>query len=111
MFYGSAGNLILHAPIVGMATTPTGHGYWLAAADGGVFTYGDAVFYGSAGNAKLHAPIVGIALQRPRLLARTRARGHPTYGETFSGETKPAQPAAAIAASPFGGFVRTQGDG
>jgi hypothetical protein len=36
-------------------------GYWLAAADGGVFTFGDARFYGSMGGAPLNAPIVGIA--------------------------------------------------
>jgi hypothetical protein len=30
-----------------MAPTPTGHGYWLVAADGGIFTYGDAHFLGS----------------------------------------------------------------
>jgi hypothetical protein len=32
---------------VGMAATPTGKGYWLVAADGGIFTFGDAVFAGS----------------------------------------------------------------
>ena len=42
----------LNAPIVGMATTPDGGGYWLVASDGGVFTFGDAGFYGSTGNFK-----------------------------------------------------------
>ena len=32
-----------------MATTSTGHGYWLVATDGGIFNYGDAGFFGSAG--------------------------------------------------------------
>ena len=32
-----------------MAATPDGGGYWLVAADGGIFTYGDAGFYGSTG--------------------------------------------------------------
>lgn len=36
-----------NAPIVGMAATPTGKGYWLVAADGGVFSFGDAAFFGS----------------------------------------------------------------
>jgi len=36
-----------NAPIVGMAATPTGKGYWLVGADGGVFTFGDAVFFGN----------------------------------------------------------------
>jgi hypothetical protein len=31
-----------------MAGTADGNGYWMAAADGGVFSYGDAGFYGSA---------------------------------------------------------------
>jgi hypothetical protein len=30
-----------------MAATPNGGGYWLVAADGGVFTYGNAHFYGA----------------------------------------------------------------
>lgn len=36
-----------NAPITGIAVTPTGKGYYLVAADGGVFTFGDAVFYGN----------------------------------------------------------------
>jgi hypothetical protein len=51
----------LNAPIVGIASTPTGKGYWLAAADGGVFTFGDAPFYGSEGGKPLNKPIVGIS--------------------------------------------------
>ena len=34
------------AGIVGIAPTTTGNGYWLAAADGGVFAYGGATFHG-----------------------------------------------------------------
>ncbi len=50
----------LNKPIVGMATTGGGDGYWLVASDGGVFSYGDAQFWGSAGSMHLNAPIVGI---------------------------------------------------
>jgi hypothetical protein len=32
-----------------MASTPDGGGYWLVAADGGIFSYGNATFYGSTG--------------------------------------------------------------
>ena len=39
----------LDAPIVGMAATPSGNGYWEVASDGGVFTFGDAPFSGSRG--------------------------------------------------------------
>jgi beta-lactamase class A len=66
--YGSAAAAVpgsslpgLNAPIVGIAPTPDGGLYWLAAADGGVFTFGDARFTGSLGAVTLNAPIVGIA--------------------------------------------------
>ncbi|KJF15476.1 fibronectin type III domain protein [Acidithrix ferrooxidans] len=35
-------------------------GYWLVAADGGVFSFGDANFYGSMGGRTLNKPVVGI---------------------------------------------------
>ena len=60
-FEGSAGGLALTKPIVGMAATPDGGGYWLVASDGGVFSYGDAPFEGSAGGLALTKPIVGMA--------------------------------------------------
>ena len=41
-----------------MAATPSGTGYWLVAADGGIFTFGYAPFVGSAAGAPLDAPIV-----------------------------------------------------
>ena len=43
------GAMHLNDPIVGMAATPDGKGYWLVASDGGIFTFGDAPFYGSTG--------------------------------------------------------------
>jgi hypothetical protein len=49
------------APAVAIATTPSGQGDWVAAADGGVFTSGDAGFYGSAGDVALNQPVVGMA--------------------------------------------------
>ena len=44
-----------------MAPTPDGHGYWLVASDGGIFSYGDAQFSGSTGSIALNKPIVGMA--------------------------------------------------
>ena len=45
-----------------MVPTPDGLGYWLVAADGGVFTFGDAAFYGSLPGIGVHvSDIVGIA--------------------------------------------------
>jgi len=48
---------------VGLAPSAGGHGYWLAQAGGGVFSYGDAHFYGSLPGEGIvpTAPIVGIA--------------------------------------------------
>jgi len=41
--------------------SPTGKGYWLAASDGGIFSYGNATFLGSTGGISLNKPIVGAA--------------------------------------------------
>ncbi len=59
--FGPATGLRLNAGFVGIAATPSGRGYWVAASDGGVFTFGDAHFLGSVGGDHLAAPIVGIA--------------------------------------------------
>ena len=42
-------------------TPRNGLGYWLAAADGGVFAFGDAQFYGSMGGQPLNQPVVAVA--------------------------------------------------
>ena len=51
----------LNQPVVGMAATPDGGGYWLDAADGGIFTFGNAQFWGSTGSLHLNQPVVGMA--------------------------------------------------
>ncbi len=51
----------LNKPIVGMAATLNGLGYWLVASDGGIFSYGNAAFLGSRGGQPLNKPIVGMA--------------------------------------------------
>ena len=40
----------INEPIVGMAPTHDGQGYWLVASDGGIFAFGDAAFEGSLGS-------------------------------------------------------------
>ncbi len=50
-----------NAPLVGAAVDPSSGGYWLVAADGGVFSFGDAGFYGSMGGTVLNRPVVGMA--------------------------------------------------
>src|ERR1019366_5603451 len=37
-----------YEPLSGIQSTPDGKGYWLSAADGGVFSFGDAGFYGAS---------------------------------------------------------------
>jgi len=59
-FQGSAGNIRLTRPVVGMAVDPSTGGYWLVASDGGVFSF-NAPFYGSTGSIRLNRPIVGMA--------------------------------------------------
>jgi hypothetical protein len=47
--------------VVGMSV-PTSGGYYLVAADGGIFSYPSSLpFYGSTGSIKLNKPIVGMA--------------------------------------------------
>ncbi len=53
---------MLNKPIVSMVATPDAKGYWLVAADGGVFTFGDAGFYGSTAAKVLNKPIVSMAV-------------------------------------------------
>ncbi|EQD33457.1 hypothetical protein B1A_19028, partial [mine drainage metagenome] len=60
-YYGSTGAMTLNKPIVGMASTPDGKGYWLVASDGGIFSFGDATYFGSAAGTPVSAPVVGIA--------------------------------------------------
>ena len=48
-------------PVTGIASTTDSGGYWQVAADGSVYTSGDAGFYGSLAGDALNAPIVGIA--------------------------------------------------
>lgn len=54
---GDASALTLNDPMTDLAVHPSGNGYWLAAQDGGVFTYGPGIsFYGS-----LPGPWVNLA--------------------------------------------------
>jgi len=63
----SGSGLNVAAPIVGMAATPDGGGYWLVAADGGIFSFGRATFHGS--------PAGSLTRQHGVALARTNDGG------------------------------------
>ena len=43
-----------------VAVLADGSGYWLAASNGGVFTFGNATFYGSMAGQTLKSPVIGI---------------------------------------------------
>ena len=51
----------LNKPVVGIAATADGGGYWLVAGDGGVFNFGNAQFHGSMAGRPLNASMVGMA--------------------------------------------------
>jgi hypothetical protein len=50
----------LTTPVTGMASTPSGGGYWLVNSQGGVTGHGDAQGYGSMAGHQLNAPIEHI---------------------------------------------------
>lgn len=50
---------------VSVCRTPNGQGYWIAASDGGIFSFGNAAFYGSMGGQALNSPVVGM-VARPQ---------------------------------------------
>ena len=107
----------LNAPVVALAFTPDGGGSWQAAADGGVFTCGDAGFYGSAGALPLAAPVVAMAATPDgRGYWLTAADGGVfSYGDaSFYGSATafPHAPIVSITATPDGrGYWLTAADG
>jgi hypothetical protein len=96
-------------PIVGMRPTPSGNGYWLTAADGGIFTFGDAHFHGSTGARRLPRPIVGMAatLSGHGYSLAASNGGVFTFGDAqFHGSA-----AAKALPRPIAGIVRSSGSG
>src|ERR1700730_8732639 len=107
----------LAAPIVGMAGTPSGGGYFLVGADGGVFTFGDAVFRGSMGGRALAAPIVGIAVTPSGsgyYLVGADGGGFAFGDAVFRGSMGGralAAPIVGMAVTPRGGYFLVASDG
>ena len=96
----------LNAPIVGIAAAANWRGYWLAAADGGVFAFGDATFGGSLAGTHFNAPVVGISVDPStggyRLVGADGgvfAYGAPFYG---SHGLRGPGPVTGIASEPYG---------
>ncbi len=100
------------------ASAPRAPGYWLAAADGGVFAYGAAPFHGSAGGLHLDRPVVGAAATPNGngywLVAADGgvfAFGDARYLGSMAGHTL-SSPIVAIAATPDGhGYWLVAADG
>jgi SpoIID/LytB domain protein len=62
-YYGPAtlGSLPGGTSLVGDQPSGGVGGYWVNAADGGIFSFGDAQFYGSTGGMRLNQPVVAMA--------------------------------------------------
>ena len=117
VYLGDLSATLLNQPIVGMAQTADGGGYWLVAADGGIFAFGDAGFYGSTGNLTLNKPIVGMAATpdgKGYWLVASDG-GIFAFGDAaFYGSMGGAplnQPIVGMAASPAGGYWLVASDG
>ena len=57
-YHGGSGQV--PAPVVSMASTPSGNGYWLLSANGRVTPFGDATFLGSTESMRLNKPVVRL---------------------------------------------------
>jgi hypothetical protein len=62
----------LNAPVVGIAATHDGAGYWEVASDGGIFAFGDAHYYGSV----KYTPPTNAAFYAKRILANSNISEH-----------------------------------
>ena len=104
--------------VVGATGGSTGAGYWLAAADGGVFAFGDAVYAGGLGAGPLNAPIVAMAATPTGLGYWLFASdgGVFAFGDApflgSLGATRLNQPIVSASATPSGaGYVLVARDG
>ncbi|MGH8973945.1 MAG: hypothetical protein ACRD0C_12175, partial [Acidimicrobiia bacterium] len=59
-FFGSTGSVKLAQPVMGIAPTANGAGYWMVARDGGIFSFGDAGFFGSLPGSKVPGPAAAV---------------------------------------------------
>ena len=88
-----------------MAPTPTGHGYWLVAADGGIFAFGDAAFAGSMGGSPLASPVVAMGAVGPGAYRLVAADGGVfCFGASFAGSAVGhlARAASVLSTTPSG---------
>ena len=83
--------------------------YWLAASDGGIFTYRGRQFYGSTGSIQLNKPIVGMSAHRTGAATRSWP---PTVGSsTTATRSSTVRPAVSQLNKPIDGIVNTPDGG
>ena len=106
------------SPTIAIASFSDGScgGYWITAADGGVFTFGDAPFYGSMGGKPLNAPIVAMTPTRSGAgyLEVAADGGVFAFGDApFYGSmgAKPLNRPIVAAAATGGGYLEVASDG
>jgi hypothetical protein len=102
--------------VVGAVEQPCPQGYWLVAADGGVFTFGAANFDGSGANIRLTAPVIGVASAPAGGYWLVASDGGDfSYGPTFFGSLGDQHldaPIVGMAATPDGaGYYLAGADG
>lgn len=107
--YGS-GPPNLSSPVVAIADTPDGKGYWVVTARGNVYNFGDASWFGSLATANLPAPVVGFAPDptgKGYWLVTAKGNVFNFGNATWSGSlaaTPLSSPIAGVAAGPQGGY-------
>jgi hypothetical protein len=104
--YGDLANVAIQSPILGIATTPSGAGYWLMEAAGRVHRFGDAADIGSSTLApgeyavSLEATPTGKGYWLATLKGGVRALGDAGYFGSAAGTLGPDVDLIGIAATP-----------
>lgn len=113
---GSRPTGLTGAPIVGLAATPSGQGYWQVNSTGGVFAFGDAGFFGSASIPA--GTVIGLAATPSgqgywitTTAGQVHAFGDATPDTLANYGVTPNRPISGIEASPTGGFWLVGRDG
>ncbi len=105
-FHGSMAGKPLNAPIVGIASTPTGQGYWLIAADVGIFAFGDAQDFGPKPDAAKTHWGIGVGTDTPIIgIVASDEHGSTNIAYTIIADS-PSHPAASLYRIPNDGSLR-----